>query len=288
MFALVALLLFPGLLVVRAPWSAVPLLSLTFWIASWWWLPSMGRTRLLGAFLLAFGLAALLRLARLDASRPSWPPLLVLAAAVLCACVGLAAGPRLALAPTAAQLMVWHDGLPATYVPLREAGSFGAHPHGLDAIAADVALLAGLPASRALALAAAAARGVWAIGLYILLGRLLTPRVAAVGTLGASAVVSLLEVVDRGGDASSFLAVGFALAAAGLLSTGGSRGAAIAAGAFVGAAVMTGPAVSGAVLALAVAGAAAFRRGRFLLAAAAAFVTAAPFLLRVALSLARG
>jgi hypothetical protein len=285
--ALLALLLLPGLLVVRAPWTAVPLLSLTFWIASWWWLPAMGRTRLLGAFLVAFGLAALLRLARLDASRPSWPALLALTAALLRACAGLAAGSGLALDPTAAQLMVWHDGLPATYVPLREGGSFGAHPHGLDAIAADVALLAGLPVSRALALAAGAARGLWAIGLYMFLSRLLMPGAAGIGTLGASAVVSLLEVVDRGGDASSFLAVGFALAAAGLLSTGRSRAAAVAAGAFAGAAAMTGPAVVTALLALAVVGAAASRRGRFLLAAAAALVNAAPFLVRVGLSLAR-
>jgi hypothetical protein len=286
--ALLALLLFPGLLVVRAPWTAVPFLSLTFWIASWWWLPSMGRTRLLGAFLLAFGLAALLRLARLDASRPSWPALLALVAALLRAGFGLAAGPGLALDPTAAQLMVWHDGLPATYVPLREAGSFGAHPHGLDAVAADVALLAGLPVSRALALAAAAARGLWTIGLYMFLGRLLTLGAAGIGTLGTSAVVSLLEVVDRGGDASSFLAIGFALAAAGLLAKGRSRAAAVAAGAFAGAAAMTGPAMAAALLTLAVVGAAASRRGRFLLAAASALVTAAPFLVRVGLSLARG
>ncbi len=33
------LLLLPGLLVVRAPWTAVPFLSAAFWIVSWWWLP---------------------------------------------------------------------------------------------------------------------------------------------------------------------------------------------------------------------------------------------------------
>src|SRR5947209_16087384 len=137
LLAFAALLLFPGLLVVRAPWTAVPFLSLSFWIASWWWLPSVGREKVLAGSLVGFLLGSLLRLARLDAQRPSWPPLLALAAALAHGGVGLVprAGAPARVDPAAAQLMVWHDGLPTTYVPLREAGSFRAEPHGLDAVA---------------------------------------------------------------------------------------------------------------------------------------------------------
>ena len=39
------LLLLPGFTVVRAPWTAVPFLSLGYWIASWWWLSSEGGGR---------------------------------------------------------------------------------------------------------------------------------------------------------------------------------------------------------------------------------------------------
>ena len=35
LLAFVVLLLLPGLLVVRAPWPAVPFLSLSFWALSW-------------------------------------------------------------------------------------------------------------------------------------------------------------------------------------------------------------------------------------------------------------
>jgi len=57
---LAALLLLPGFLVVRAPWTAVPFLSLFFWIASWWWLPFGGRGRFLAGALVAFILLAVL------------------------------------------------------------------------------------------------------------------------------------------------------------------------------------------------------------------------------------
>ncbi len=62
--ALAALALLPGLLVVRAPWTAVPAFSLAFWALSAWWPPvaGLGRGRFLSAALLAFGLLSLLRL----------------------------------------------------------------------------------------------------------------------------------------------------------------------------------------------------------------------------------
>ena len=43
LLALAALLLLPGLVIVRAPWTAVPFLSVSFWIVSWWW--GLGRRR---------------------------------------------------------------------------------------------------------------------------------------------------------------------------------------------------------------------------------------------------
>ena len=292
---LIALVLLPGILVVRAPWTTVPLLSLAFWIASWWWAPWAGRERLLDALLLAFGLASLLRLARLDASRPAWPAVLALLAALLRAGAGLVfagAAPD----PAAAHLMVWHDGLPASYVPLRDAGSFGADPHGFDALAADVALLTGLPMPRAIALATAAALGLSSIGLYVLLGRLLAPITAAFITLAASLAASGLETASGGTAPASSLAAGFALAAVGLVATGRSRSASVAAGAFVGAATLTAPFAAAVVLAAAVAVSTIFRARaravmraaapRFLWGSIAALVTAGPFLVRVGLSVA--
>src|SRR5439155_13970673 len=154
---LAALLLLPGFLVVRAPWTAVPFLSLFFWIASWWWLPSGGRSRFLAGALLAFALGALLRLVRLRPERFSWPAMVAVAAALVRASAAFVpiVGTGTRLGSVAAQLMVWHDGLPLTYVPLREAGSFGAHSHGFDALAADLSLLSGLTVPRALVLASA-------------------------------------------------------------------------------------------------------------------------------------
>jgi hypothetical protein len=289
--SLAALLLLPGLLVVRAPWTAVPFLSLFFWIASWWWLPSVGRARFVGAALAAFVLAAVLRLLRFDGRRPSWPPLLALAAALLHAAISLMSAPaRLETVP--AQLMVWHDGLPKTYLPLREAGSFGGHPHGLDGLAADLAQLSGLGVARAVALASAAARGLSSIGLYALLVRLSAPATAALATLGVSIFAGFLEAVGPGVAPASSLALGFVLTASGLLARSRSRSAAVGAGAFVGAAAMAAPSVVGVGIAAGVAVAALAwtripedqreaRRRRLLLAGAVAAVTAVPFLLRV-------
>jgi hypothetical protein len=293
--ALAALLLLPGLLVVRAPWTAVPFLSLFFWIASWWWLPSVARARFVGAALTAFVLAAVLRLLRFDGRRPSWPPLLALAAALLHAATSLMSAPaRLETVP--AQLMVWHDGLPRTYVPLRGADSFGAHPHGLDGLAADLAQLSGLGVTRAVALASAAARGLSSIGLYALLVRLSARAPAARATLGVSIGAGFLAAVGLGFAPASSVALGFVLTASGLLARSRSRSAAVGAGAFVGSAAMAAPVVVGVGIAAGVTVAALAwtripgeereaLRGRLLLAGAVAALTAAPFLLRVGMAL---
>ena len=293
---LLALLLLPGFLVVRAPWTAVPFLSLFFWIASWWWLPSVGRSRFLAGALLAFALGALLRLVRLRPARPSWPALVAVAAVLLRASAAfvpvviMGALTRLDTVP--AQLMVWHDGLPSTYVPLREAAGFGAHSHGLDALAADLALLSGMPVSRAVVLAAAVARGLSVLGLYGLLVRRIAPSAAALVTAAVAVVVSLMEAVSAGGDPAWSMSLGFVLAAADPLVSGHSRSGAVAAGAFIGAALMTAPAVVGAGAAAGVAAAAlawtrtspearAILLRRVGVAAAAAIATGAPYVVRV-------
>jgi hypothetical protein len=295
---LAALLLLPGFLVVRAPWTALPFLSLFFWIASWWWLPFVGRGRFLAGALVVFGLLAVFRLVRFEPARPSWPSVVAVAAVLLRASAALVpiAGTGAHLDWT--QLMVWHDGLPVTYVPLREAGNFGADPHGMDALAADLSLLSGLAVPRSVTLAAAVARGLSSLGVYALLAGRLGPGPAALITASVAVVVSLLEALTGGGDPSWSLALGFVLTGAGLLVSGRSRAGAVAAGALVGAASITAPAVVAAGLAAGlVASALAWRRTsreargllrrRLAVAAAAAFTTGAPYVLRVAIGLVR-
>jgi hypothetical protein len=295
---LAALLLLPGFLVVRAPWTAVPFLSLFFWIASWWWLPSVGRGRFLTGALVTFALLAVLRLVRFQPARPSWPSVVTVAAALLRASAGLVpiggAGAHLDLIP--AQLMVWHDGLPVTYLPLREAGNFASHPHGVDAMAADLSLLSGVAVPRTVRLAAAVARALSSLAVYALLVRRLGPVPAALITAGIAVVVGLLEALTGGGDPSWSLALGFVLTGAGLLVSGRTRSGAVAAGAFVAAALMTAPAVVAAALAAGVVAAAlawarTSRQTRGLLvrrlavSAVAAITTGAPYIFRVAIGL---
>src|SRR5689334_14792491 len=84
LLAFAVLLLLPGLLVVRAPWPAVPFLSLSFWALSWGWLFGASRQRFLHAALLGFLLLAALRLLKpLGLRAPRGATLLVLGAAAL-------------------------------------------------------------------------------------------------------------------------------------------------------------------------------------------------------------
>jgi hypothetical protein len=295
---LAALLLLPGFLVVRAPWTAVPFLSLFFWIASWWWLPSGGRGRFLAGAFVAFALLAVFRLVRFEPARPSWPSVVAVAVALLRAIAGLVpiggADAHLDLIP--AQLMVWHDGLPMTYVPLREAGNFGAHPHGMDTLAADLSLLSGVAVSRTITLAAAVARALSALAVYALLVRRFGPAPAALITAGIAVVVGVIEALTGGSDPSWSLALGFVLTAAGLLVSGRTRSGAVAAGAFVGTALMTAPAVVAAAVAAGVVAAAlawartspetrGLLRHRLTVAAVAAVMTGAPYVFSVAIAL---
>src|SRR5436190_1162850 len=63
--ALAALLAVPGLLVLRAPYRAMPLLSLCFWVLTWTWLGGLQRSWWLRLCLVTFAAFAVLALVRL-------------------------------------------------------------------------------------------------------------------------------------------------------------------------------------------------------------------------------
>jgi hypothetical protein len=299
--ALLALLLLPGLLVVRASWTAVPFLSAAFWIVSWWWLPSAaGRRHFVLVTLAGCASLALLRLLKpLAVSRPSWPVVLVLAAVLarLAPFVLWPAGPddRMALQALSSLLMIWHDGVPATYEPLLPVRGFGADGTGIEAVAADVALLSGLAAPRAALLAGVVAGGLLLIALYALLrqghGR---PRAAVAAVLGLG-LMSLPRPALASIGADVLLATAFLAAAVSLLVRGHGRAPAFAAGMFLAAAFESEPALaivvvaSAAVLAWRVTHLSAAERRlwaeRWTIAVVFGFGLAAPFLWRAGLSL---
>lgn len=300
--ALGALLLLPGLTVVRAPWNAVPLLSLAFWLASWPWLEALHATRaqFVGAALAFFGVLAALRLFQpWSGSRPSWPTRLV----ALVAVAQLAPLARLSLVPgddgplraLVVRLLVWHDGLPRTYEPLAPVSPFGADLHGVDLLAGDIALLAGVPPTLASLVAALAARGLALQALHLCLTRL--PGASPVGcaalALGAASLICVLPA------APSALGLALGVAAAGLLLCGRTRSAAVAAGLLSGGAGASDACLTAllAVLTLAFVGARATRASagerrvhltRLGLAVGTALVFATPALARLRPAAARG
>lgn len=238
--ALLALLLWPGLVVVRSPWAAVPFLSLSFWLLSWWWAPpGRDRSSFLGAALLFFAVLSLLRLLKpLPPLRPSGRTLFlfVLALACLLPLRSLSAAPGLSLASAEAQLVAWREGVPATYEPLLPIGTFGAHAPGLPFLAADVALLSGVAPYRAVLFVALAACGLLVVATAALLERAGRPGLA--GTAAATTALATLLGTSGGfalpGPAA--LAAALGLLALGLLVRGSGRSPAVAAGAFLGAA----------------------------------------------------
>ena len=258
--SLAALLLLPGLLVVRAPWTAVPALSLAFWALTAWWPPlaGLGRGRFLSAALLASGLLALLRLlprhevppppgwtpppAAPPPARPGLPPprlasvasLLVLAASLaLLAPVPLwhhAPGPRLAFQTTTARLLVWRDAVPATAEPLVPLAPVGAHAPALATLAADASHLSGLDPAVSVLLVAVAAAGLLLVGLFALHATWAPPRAAALGALVGLAAAPWPGTLVPWGEGEALLALGLALPAAALLLGHASRSSAVAAG----------------------------------------------------------
>jgi hypothetical protein len=305
--AFACLLALPGIVIARAPWTAVPFLSASFWIVWWWW--GVPRLAFLHGALVAFGLLALLRLLAVvrpvqpyPAARPGWPTLLVAAAAAARllphAAWPVAPGADKSLHSLSALLLVWHDGLPLSYEPLLPIPTFGAYTPGLHALAADVALLSGLPAHRAAFLVSAGAYGLLQVALYALLKRFFAPAVAALAAVLGLGMARVPQAFLGWGANPTVLALAFVVAAAALLARGTGRSPAVAAGLFLGAAVVTHSMVAACALAAAPLVLALWRapapeeraivRGRFLIAGAVALAAAAPFLLRLDFTLSAG
>jgi hypothetical protein len=301
LLAFTALLLLPGLLIVRAPWTAVPFLSASFWIVSWWW--GLPRLAFLHGALVAFALLALLRLAQpLAATRPGWPALLVAAAAAArlmpYAAWPVAPGADMSLHSLSALLMVWHDGVPRSYEPLLPIPAFGAYTPGLHGLAADVALLSGLPAHRAAFLVSVGAHGLLQVAVYAALKRFFDRDVAALAAVLGLAMARVPQAFLGWGANPTVLALAFVVAAAALLARGTGRSPAVAAGLFLGAAVVTHAMVAACALAaapLVLAGVRSapererpLRLDRFAIAALMAALAAAPFLARLDFTLSPG
>lgn len=271
--AFAVLLLLPGLLVVRAPWTAVPALSLAFWVLSMGWPLGQSRGRVLGVAVLISFLLALLRLlpkhevppppgwqgppppeppprpGRPSPRLASGPSLVVLAAAlVVVGTAGLsqhAPGPDMAFQTTAARLMVWHDGMPVTGEPLLPLAPFGAHEPALATIASDLSSLSGLDPARAVLMVFVGAIALMLLGLFALEATWLpAAAVAAISGLALAQGVGWLRLWGSG---DAFLCLGFVLGAAALLLGHGSRSSAFAAGMLAGAALFAQPLLAAAV-----------------------------------------
>lgn len=278
LLALAALSLLPGLLVVRAPWTAVPALSLAAWVLGAWWPPlaGLGRGRVVSAALLASFLLVLLRLvpkhevepppewepppASPPPARPglpppplaSWPSLLVLGTALaLLLPVPLwhnAPGPRLAFQTTTARLLLWRDAVPATAEPLLPLSPVGAHAPALATLAADVSRLSGLDPAPSLLLVVVAGAGLLLVGLFAVHATWATPHAAALGALLGLATARWPGALSPWGEGEALLALAFALPAAALLLGHSSRSSAAGAGMLLGAGALAHPLVAAAVL----------------------------------------
>ena len=234
--AMVALLALPGLVVVLAPWRAMPLLSLAFWVISWTWVGGAGRTRFVHAALAAFLALALLRFLRPG----PWPRLhrahVVLAVVALAVCLPPArrtvpSGPRMPLESLTAELLAWHDGWPVSFEPLLPVAPFRAG--GLALLAGDVVLLSGARPPRAVLIVAAAT----ALALLLALWSLAARRAPPVTAAAVSAIAVLIVAGTSVGPGT--LATAFAVQAAALWLERRGHPSAFAAGACAAAALAT-------------------------------------------------
>ena len=246
---LATLLLWPGLLVVRAPWPAVPFLSISFWLLTWWWAPSgAGRSVFLGAALLFFVLLSAVRLLKpLGVSVPSRGTILVLvlAGACLVPFFGLEVAPGTSLASVEAMLAVWRDGFPSTYEPLVPIPAFGAHAPGLPFLAADLSLVSGLSPHRAVALVSLASAGLLVIAVAFLARRVGRGAVGGGGALVVAATTLVIATLGGPAPGPAVLAAALGLAAVALLVRGSGRSTAVAAGVFLAAAFTVEAAAAG-------------------------------------------
>jgi hypothetical protein len=285
--ALAVLLLWPGLLIVRAPWPFVPFLSLSFWLVSWGWLAPSGPGRhrfLIVTLALSLLLSGMRLLKPLEASRPSWPTMAVLAAALarLAPFFWWLAAPGLAPAfsSSSAQLLVWRDGLPASYLPLYPILGFGLGDSGLATLAADVSLLSGVAPYRALLLATLASEGLLIVALFAFARRFWSAAWSSLA-VAAGAALGLLVAARADIPGGTALALAFAVGGASLVLHACGRSPCVAAGAlWAGGAAVSGPlAVVGAVATAATIVAKPDRRpGRFALAVVVAALLAAAVL----------
>jgi hypothetical protein len=231
-----ALMALPGVLVVRSPWRAMPLLSLAFWVTSWMWLDGGSRTQVLHVFLMVFGALVLFRIVRPGPlPRLGRAQMLVVLGAILVVVPQarrvVPAGTRAPVDALAAELLAWHDGWPASFEPLSPRQPFQAS--GLAAIAADVILLSGVPAHRAVFAVTVAADALLLLALWSLAGTRAPPGRAAV--VAAAALLPAAAVAM----ASGVLAAAFAVEAVALWHDRRGHPSAFTAGACVAAAIAT-------------------------------------------------
>ena len=234
--AAAAMVALPGVLVVRAPWRALPLVSLAFWVISWTWLFDASRSRVLHVFLMAFAALAVLRVVRPGPlpGRGWAQATIVVAAIVLAAAVARRAVPSGTDAPIdalASELLAWHDGWPVSFEPLSPRRPFEAS--GLAAISADVILLSGAPAHRALLAMTVVAHVALLLGLWSLASLRMPPARAA-----AVAVAALLPVAAVA-EGPGVLAAAFAVEAVALWHDRCGHASAFTAGACLAAGLAT-------------------------------------------------
>ncbi len=236
LLALAALVVLPALVLVRAPWTFVPALSVATWVVSAEWMGLVGgpRTRVLHYVIAASAALALLRLVRVRVPAdepPPWGPADAAVAAVavsrLAPFAAWSAPPGTASAFTAATalLTAWHDGPPRVLEPLFPGLRAGID--GAAALAGDVLLLARTSdAPRAMLLVALAGEGLLVLALYAWARRLLGPPAAAVVSIAAA----VAGIVAPGELPRATLAVALAVAASAAVSGGRGRAGAVAAG----------------------------------------------------------
>lgn len=275
-----ALVLLPGLLVVRAPWTMVAPLSLAFWAVSAWWPPFAGPARssaLIACLAFSVPLVALrlwpkhevppppgwkppLPPPRASApGRPSPPFASAASLVVLGTALGLLAplplwhhapGERLAFQTTIARLLLWRDGVPATAEPLLPLEPVGAHAPAIATLAADVAHLTGLDPAAAVLAVVAGAGGLVLVGLFSLQATWAPPWAAAAGALVALAVAPWPAFLSPWGEGEALVALSFALPAAALLVGRASRSSGVAAALLLAASALAQPLLAAAVAGL--------------------------------------
>lgn len=245
LLALLALLVLPGLVIVRSPSTFVPFLSVGFWLSTWLLPMGQGRSSFLVGWLFVAGTLVLLRLPRLPARLlPRWPTAVVfLAAAVELVPLlvwAVPPGTDAAFFSVESRLLSGADGIPASDRPLGEVGFVLPTALGVPALAADVSLLSGIPPERAVLIVSLAARGLLTVALYGLARRFLgDPRGAMIALSAAG--LSRIVLVPASGAESVPLAGALGLAAVTLLLRGEGKAPAVASGLFLAGSLVADP-----------------------------------------------